>query len=90
MFVGLVSDPRWERPDDQPEPHGDWISWFPWRAIAYLAAFWILLALASAAAREFGPFVGYLVILVAVTLAAWRLDRWIARQNLFGMRDYQQ
>jgi hypothetical protein len=90
MFVGLVSDPRWEPPDDLPDRDADWMSWIPWGTLAYVAAFWTLLALASAASREFGSLVGYLVILGAVALAGWRLERWMSRQNWGGMRDYQQ
>ena len=89
MFVGLVRDPRWEPPEGSPEP-GPRRSWrVPWRAVAWIAAFWAVLALVSVVDHAFGELAAYGLLLLTVTLAAWRLDRWMGRQYLRGLRDYQ-
>jgi hypothetical protein len=89
MFVGLVSDPRWEPPDGlpEPEPHRSWP--VPWRALAWVATFWVLLALIPAADDAGGPLAGYGLLLATVVLAVWRLDRWCSRQYWRGLRDHQ-
>jgi hypothetical protein len=90
-FVGLVSDPRWEPPDDSPEPRRRW-NWnwrVPWSVLAWVAVWWTLLLLAPVAGRELGDGVGYLVLIVDVSLGSWRLNRWTSRQYTRGLRDYQ-
>jgi hypothetical protein len=44
----------------------------PWRAFAWIAVFLWLLALAA----EVGGFAGYGIVLLAVALGSWRLERW--------------
>jgi hypothetical protein len=89
MFVGLVHSRNWEPPDDMPAPRAR-PSWqVPWRPLGWLAACCALLMLAPVAAQAFGGLIGYGALLLAVTLGFWRVDRWCARQNWRGLRDYQ-
>jgi hypothetical protein len=47
-----------------------------------------MFVLAGVVAGAFGGLAGYLVVLVAVTLACRRLDRWCARQYWGGLREW--
>ena len=69
----LVEGGSWE-PEPPPErrrrlPH------VPWRPFAWIAAFLWLLYLAGA----IGGLPGYAVLLFAVGLGSWRLNRWAER-----------
>lgn len=86
MFVGLVRDPRWEPPEGEPD-HRTWE--IPWRAIAYVVGFCVMLRLVSTIDHALGPVAGYASLCVLLALAAWRFDRWMSRQNWRGMKDYQ-
>jgi hypothetical protein len=90
-FVGLVSDPRWEPPDDSPEPRRrrNWRWRVPWSVLAWIAVWWTLLLLAPVAGRLFGGGIGYLVLIGDVSLGSWRLNRWISHRYTRGLRDYQ-
>ena len=77
VFVGLVHDHQVGPPKP---PH------VPWRPFAWVAAWCWLLYLAG----QVGGFAGYLVVLVAVGLGCWRLDRWLARQYWGGLRETQR
>ena len=58
----------------------------PWRPFAWFAAFcWLLFA-----AGQLGGLPGYVVLLVAVGIGGWRLDRWLARQYWGGLREVQR
>ena len=48
-----------------------------------------LMLLSSVADHAFGGFVGYLVLLVGVTVGLWRLEHFCSRQYWRGLRDYQ-
>ena len=91
MFVGLVRSSDWEPPPppEPPErPRGR--SWrVPWRALAWVALWWALLAAVPLADHLLGALGGYGVLLLAVTLALWRLDRWCSRQYWHGLREYK-
>jgi len=89
FFVGLVRESRWEPPDDAPASRPDPTWHVPWRELAWLVALFGLLFLAPVAGHAFGGFAGYVVILAAIALALWRIDRWCARQYWRGLRDYQ-
>ena len=90
MFVGLIHEPRPGPPgDDAPaaRPRGrlprGW-----WRPLAWLAAWLWMFVLAGAVANLVGAFAGGVVVLLAVALAAWRVDRWCARQYWGGLREW--
>jgi len=76
LFLGLVRDPE-PGPRRRP-PH------LPWRPFAWFAAFcWLMYA-----AGQLGGLVSYLLILAAVGLGCWRVERWCARQYWGGLREY--
>jgi hypothetical protein len=92
MFIGLVRDPGWngppdglpERPDREPR------SWrIPWRPIVWTATLLALIALVPLADHLLGALAGYLLILLVVSVAAVRFDRWCSRQYWRGLKDYQ-
>lgn len=70
----LVDGSSWE-PDPEPEPSRRRLPHLPWRPFAWVAAFLWLLVLAG----RVGGFAGYALLLFAVGLGSWRLDRWAAR-----------
>ena len=82
MLVGLVRDPGWgpEPPDDDERPKAPWPK-PPWQPFAWVAVFfWLLYA-----AGEIGGFAGYLVVLLAIALGCWRIDKWLAKQYWGGL-----
>jgi hypothetical protein len=89
VFVGLIHEPRWDPDDEVPEP-------LPrrrlprglWRPLLWLAGWLWMFVLAGIVASLLGAFAGYVVVLVAVALAAWRVDRWCARQYWGGLREW--
>ncbi len=73
----LVEGSSW-RPEPDPDP-GPGRSWslprVPWRPFAWFAAFcWALFA-----AGQVGGLAGYLLVLVAVGVGSWRLNRFAER-----------
>jgi hypothetical protein len=71
------------RPDRPPPPRRRRLPAPPWRPFAWFAAFcWLLYA-----AGTVGGLVGYLLILAAVTLGCWRLDRWLSGLYWGGMSE---
>src|SRR3712207_4874135 len=68
-------DSRPPDPDEEPAPRRP-LPRPPWRPFAWIAAFlWLLFA-----AGTVGGLAGYLLILVAVGVGCWRVERWCARQ----------
>ena len=95
MFVGLVKDPGrdWRPSDDGQEP-GRRRSWHvQWRLVLRIALWTAVVvglwALVPVADRMFGHLAGYIVVLLTITVAVWRLDRWCSRQYWRGLKDYQ-
>jgi hypothetical protein len=89
MFVGLVKDPGagWGLPDDIPqEPRRERFTLpaIPWQPLVWLAAF----ILAFVVSRMVGGWAGYVLMLLAVAVGSWRLDRQLGPTTR-GMRDYQ-
>ena len=73
----LVEGSSWGPEPDPDEGSGRrWeLPHLPWRPFAWFAAFcWALFA-----AGQVGGLAGYLLVLAAVALGSWRLDRWAAR-----------
>jgi hypothetical protein len=72
----LIDTRGWE-PEGEDEhrrsrPH------VPWRPFAWVAAFFWLLVVAGAV----GGFAGYGIVLLAITIGSWRLERWAAGLEL--------
>jgi hypothetical protein len=89
LAVGLVRSPGWEPPEELPEPPQG-RSWrVPWRPLAWVVTWCALMALVPVADDLLGPLGGYGVLLLAVALGLWRLDRWCARQYWHGLREYR-
>jgi hypothetical protein len=90
-FVGLVSDPRWEPPEGQPDPDRRrprmWR--MPWSLLIWTAIFVGLMMLVPVVGGAIGPGAGYALLLANVALGVWRVDRWCAKQYWRGLRDYQ-
>jgi hypothetical protein len=89
FFVGLVGERRWEPPEEAPKPPPE-PSWqVPWRELAWLGGVSGLLFLSPVAGNALGGFAGYVVLMLAIALGIWRVDRWCSRQYWRGLRDYQ-
>jgi hypothetical protein len=86
MFVGLVHDPGMNRPEPPEAGSRRDLPPLPWRLLAWVSGFVSLLVVADA----LGGLAGYLVVLLAVALGAWRIDRWCARQYWGGLSEYRR
>ncbi len=71
----LVEGSSWNDEPPEPPPARRPLPRPPWRPFAWIAAFLWLLMLAG----EVGGLGGYLLVLLAVAVGSWRLDRWAAR-----------
>jgi hypothetical protein len=89
MLVGLVRGNEWRPPDGPPEPPRGPTWRVPWRPVAWLVVVCVLMALVPVAGHAFGGLVGYAVLLLAVGLGLWQVERWCDRQYWRGLRDYQ-
>lgn len=69
----LIDTRGWE-PEDEDE-HRRSLPHVPWRPFAWIAAFIWLLVIAA----EVDGFAGYGILLLAVALGSWRLERWAGR-----------
>ena len=78
----LIHDPEPgpERPPRRPLPH------LPWRPFAWFAVFCWLMFLAG----QVGGLAGYLLVLLAVGIGGWRLDRWLSKQYWGGLSEVQR
>jgi predicted secreted hydrolase len=97
LVFGLVHGSGWEPPDHGWEPPEDeapkrreW-DWhmLPLRSLAWLAVWAVLMALVPWVSSAFGGLAGFVVLMVAVALAFWRLERFCARQYWNGLREYK-
>jgi hypothetical protein len=86
-FVGLVSDPRWEPPDQPERRPPEWH--VPWGVVAWVVVITGLALAVPTVDRLIGSLAAYVLLLVTVAVAVWRVDRWCARQYWRGLRDYQ-
>jgi hypothetical protein len=91
VAVLLIHDGGWELPDDdEPEPQRPSRKWnLPWRSLVWVAVWCWLMALVPVVSSAFGGFAGFGVLMAAVALAVWRIDRWCARQYWAGLREYK-
>ncbi len=85
MVVGLVRDPD-PGPGAQPPPGPRRVPHLPWRPFAAFALWCWLFVLAGAV----DGLAGYALVLVALALGCWRLDRWLGRQYWGGLRETQR
>ncbi|MFZ0089316.1 MAG: hypothetical protein WAL63_07420 [Solirubrobacteraceae bacterium] len=87
----LIQDRGWEdapKDDDPPSPRAR--TWhLPWRPCAWFAVWCWLMALVPIVNDAFGGLASYGVLLAAVALVCWRIDRWCGRQYRRGLRDYK-
>jgi hypothetical protein len=56
----------------------------PWRLVGWIAAFVVMFAIS----RVVGGWAGYVLMLVAVAVGSWRLERQLGPTSR-GLRDYQ-
>jgi hypothetical protein len=89
LVFGLIHDHGLEPPEDlqRRPPERTWH--LPWRPLAWVAAWCWLMALVPVVDDAFGGLAGYVVVLLAVALAFWRLERWCSRQYWHGLREYK-
>ena len=99
LVFGLVHGNGWEPPDsgsnlpedDGPEPkrlEWDW-HMIPWRGLAWLVVWCILMAIVPFVSSTFGGLAGFGVLMLAVALGFWRLERFCARQYWNGLREFK-
>ena len=80
----LIHDPEPE--PREPPPRRSRLPVLPWRPFAWFAAFcWLMFA-----AGAVGGVAGYLLLLAAVGVGCWRVDRWLSRQYWGGLREVQR
>jgi hypothetical protein len=89
LVLGLVRGNDSEPPDDEPAPRRGRTWRVPWRPLAWLLVVCVLMVLVPVAGHAFGGLVGYAVLLLAVGLGVWQIERWCDRQYWHGLREYQ-
>ncbi|HEX8120580.1 MAG TPA: hypothetical protein VF549_04860 [Solirubrobacteraceae bacterium] len=83
----LIHDPQPEEPDSAPAPRrGRPLPKVPWRPFAWFAAFCWLLFIAG----RVDGLAGYVIVLCAIAMGSWRLDRWLSRQYWGGLSEVQR
>jgi hypothetical protein len=96
LVFGLVHGDGWEPPEHGWEPPADeapkrseW-DWHmvPWRSLGWLGLWCVLMAIVPFVSSTFGGLAGFGVLMAAVGLAFWRLERFCARQYWQGLREY--
>ena len=86
----LLQDRSWEPAPNEEEPSRRTRRWhLPWRPLAWFALWCWLMALVPIVGSAFGNLAGYGVLLLAIALVLWRLDRLCNRLNWTGMREYK-
>jgi hypothetical protein len=99
LVFGLVHSNGWEAPERGPEPPEDDLparkrfefDWHmvPWRSLPWLALWCVLMAIVPFVSSNFGGLAAFGVLMAAVALALWRLERFCARQYWHGLREYK-
>ena len=92
LVLGLIRDPGGQEPPDEndPPPRSRRAWRLPWRPLAWFAAWCWLMALVPVISDALGGLAGYGVLMLAVALAFWRVNRWCARQYWGGLREYKR
>ena len=97
LVFGLVHDSGreppdrgWEPPEDEVPKRREW-DWHmvPWRSLGWLTVWAVLMAIVPFVSSTFGGLAGFGVLMAAVALAFWRLERFCARQYWNGLREYK-
>jgi hypothetical protein len=96
LVFGLVQGDGWGPPEpefdhgaDEAPEHRPWTWRLPWKPLAWFAAWCWLMALVPVASSAFGGLAGFGVLMLAVGLVCWRLERFCARQYWHGLREYK-
>ena len=99
LVFGLVHGSGWEPAESGSDPPEDELperqprEWHwnmvPWRGLAWLAVWCVLMAIVPFVSSTFGGLAGFGVLMLAVALAFWRLERFCARQYWNGLREYK-
>jgi hypothetical protein len=94
LVFGLVHGDGWDGPEHDREASGDrgprrWTWRLPWRPLAWFAAWCWLMALVPIVNTAAGGLAGFGVLMLAIGLACWRLERFCARQYWHGLREYR-
>lgn len=93
LVLGLVHDRPWEPPEDpwdeDESPRRRWNWRLPWRPLAWLAAWCWLMALVPIVNTAAGGLAAYGVLIAALALGAWRVERWLSRQYWPGLREHK-
>ncbi len=77
----LIHDP--EPPPDRPPARRRSLPALPWRPFAWFAVFcWMLFA-----AGQVGGLAGYVLLLAAISVGCWRVDRWLDGQYWGGLSE---
>lgn len=79
----------WEIPEDDAPRRREWDWHVPWRALAWLAVWCFLMAVVPFVSSTFGGLAGFGVLMLAVALGFWRLERFCASQYWNGLREYK-
>jgi hypothetical protein len=96
LVFGLVHGDGRDPPEEPWEPGEDdlperrpWTWHVPWRPFAWLAVWCWLMALVPIVTSAVGGLAGFGVLMLAIGLACWRLERFCARQYWGGLREYK-
>jgi len=90
VVVGLIHEGQWRPPDEPSEPRRDGSWHVPWRGLGWAGAFGGLMAAVPVVEHRVSGLAGYGVLLGAVALGAWRLDRWAGRQYWRGLGEHRE
>ena len=75
MLMMLIDTRGWEDEDEDEDESRRSLPHVPWRPFAWIAALLWLLVIAD----NVGGFAGYGIVLLAIALGSWRLERWAGR-----------
>lgn len=96
LVFGLVHDAGseppehgFEPPEDEPPERRPWTWRAPWKPLAWFAAWCWLMAIVPMVSHAFGGLAGFGVLMLAIALGFWRLERFCARQYWSGLREHK-
>lgn len=90
IVVGLIHEGD-RRPPEEPAEPSPGRSWdVPWRGLGWTAAIGGLMAGVPVVEHRVGGGAGYGVLLSAIALGAWRLDRWCGRLYWRGLGEHRE